>query len=63
MAKETDLLRDPVTMASQRYREQIEAFKVQYVPKPSRKDFNAISQLYGVRPEVLLRAGRSNGNS
>ena len=36
MAKETDLLRDPITMASERYREQINAFKDQHVPKPKR---------------------------
>ena len=36
MAKETDLLRDPINLASQRYWEQINAFKDQHVPKPKR---------------------------
>jgi hypothetical protein len=33
--KETDLLRDPLSVAQTRYREQIQAFKDQYIPKPS----------------------------
>ena len=55
MAKETDLLKDPIIMASQRYREQVEAFKTQYVPKPKRKDFNEWARSHGMRPEILLR--------
>ena len=31
--KETNLLRDPVTSAASRYREQVDAFKEQYIPK------------------------------
>ena len=31
--KETDLLRDPVSSAQIRFREQVEAFKEQYIPK------------------------------
>ena len=34
--KETDLLRAPVSSAQLRYQEQIEAFKLQYIPKPKR---------------------------
>ena len=63
MAKAPDLLRDPIAMASERYKEQIESFKQQYVPKPSIKNFNAIAELYGARPEVLLGTRRNNGNS
>ena len=31
--KETDLLRDPILAAASRYREQVDAFKAQYIPK------------------------------
>jgi hypothetical protein len=31
--KETDLLRDPLAVAQTRYREQIQAFKDQYIPE------------------------------
>ena len=31
--KQTDLLRDPVTMASTRYKEQIDSFKAQFIPR------------------------------
>ncbi len=34
MAKETDLLKDPLSLAQQRYQEQVNAFKSQYLPKP-----------------------------
>ena len=33
--KQTDLLRDPVTMASARYQEQIDSFKAQFIPTPT----------------------------
>ena len=57
--KETDLLRAPVSAAQLRYQEQIEAFKLQYIPKPRRKDFNAWARGNNLRPDVLL--GRRNG--
>ena len=31
--KETDLLRDPLAVAQQRYQEQVQAFKDQYIPR------------------------------
>ena len=31
--KETDLLRDPLAVAQQRYQEQVQAFKGQYIPR------------------------------
>ena len=31
--KETDLLRYPISTAASRYREQVDAFKAQYIPK------------------------------
>ena len=37
MAKETDLLNDPLQVAQQRYQEQITAFKNQFIPKPTSK--------------------------
>ena len=37
MAKETDLLKDPVSVAQLRYREQISAFKAQYLPDPKKE--------------------------
>tara|TARA_Y100000817_G_scaffold314933_1_gene316160 strand:- start:4562 stop:4735 length:174 start_codon:yes stop_codon:yes gene_type:complete len=33
MAKETDLLNDPLLTAKQLYKEQVQAFKDQYIPK------------------------------
>tara|TARA_Y100000310_G_scaffold276124_1_gene293071 strand:+ start:198 stop:371 length:174 start_codon:yes stop_codon:yes gene_type:complete len=53
--KETDLLRDPVGIAQTRYREQVQAFKDQYIPKPTRAEFNEWARSHGFRPEVLLR--------
>ena len=35
--KDTDLLNDPLNVAQTRYREQIDAFKNQYIPKPNTK--------------------------
>mgnify|MGYP003147317891 CR=1 FL=1 len=32
--KDTDLLNDPLALAQTRYREQVNAFKNQYLPKP-----------------------------
>jgi len=32
--KDTDLLNDPLSVAQTRYREQVNAFKNQYLPKP-----------------------------
>ena len=31
--KETDLLRDPLAVVQQRYQEQVQAFKDQYIPR------------------------------
>ena len=43
MAKKyTDLLNDPVVLAKTRYREQIDAFKNQYIPKPNKRDMRKI---------------------
>ena len=53
--KETDLLRDPLGIAQSRYREQVQAFKDQYIPKPTRAAFNEWARSHGFRPEVLLR--------
>ena len=36
--KDTDLLNDPLVLAQTRYREQVDAFKNQYFPKPSRRN-------------------------
>jgi hypothetical protein len=33
--KQTDLLRDPVSLAQTRYQEQVDAFKAQYIPTPT----------------------------
>ena len=33
MAKETDLVNDPLLTAKQLYKEQVQAFKDQYIPK------------------------------
>ena len=52
--KETDLLRDPLAAAQQRYQEQVQAFKDQYIPKPTRADLNDWARSHGVRPDMLM---------
>ena len=51
--KETDLLRDPLKLAQSRYQEQIQAFKEQYIPKPTRATFNEWARSHGFNPDVL----------
>ena len=53
MAKETDLLRDPINLASQRYLEQINAFKDQHVPKPKRNALRNWAEQNGYRIKAL----------
>jgi len=36
--KDTDLLNDPLAVAQTRYREQVDSFKNQYLPKPSKRN-------------------------
>ncbi len=36
--KDTDLLNDPLSVAQTRYREQVNAFKNQYLPKPKKSN-------------------------
>ena len=50
---ETDLLRDPVGMAQLRYREQIDAFKEQFIPKPPRNALSKYANEAGLRVDVL----------
>ena len=52
MAKETDLLKDPVSVAQLRYREQISAFKAQYLPDP-KKEVKDYADKYGYRLDAL----------
>jgi|TARA_Y100000004_G_C8953398_1_gene429639 hypothetical protein len=47
MAKETDLLKDPLALAQQRYQEQISSFKDQFIPKPSVRKQNKINEQFG----------------
>ena len=51
--KETDLLRDPLVLAQQRYQEQVQAFKDQYIPKPSRRAMNKAFRNFKLDPEIL----------
>ena len=51
--KETDLLRDPVGIAQSRYREQVQAFKDQYIPKPPRNALRKWAEEHGFRIEAL----------
>ena len=51
--KETDLLRDPLSLAQTRYREQVQAFKDQYIPKPGRAEFNEWARSKGLNPKIL----------
>ncbi len=54
--KETDLLRDPLGIAQSRYREQVQAFKDQYIPKPTGREIGAVLRRYGLDPSLLRRA-------
>lgn len=47
MANETDLLKDPLALAQQRYKEQVNAFKDQFIPKPSARKSNQIDKQFG----------------
>ena len=51
--KETDLLRDPVGIAQSRYREQVQAFKDQYIPKPPRNILSKFADEHGFRISKL----------
>ena len=53
MAKETDLLRDPLEAAQLRYQEQLKAFTEQYVPKQSTRKINEFARSYGVLPSAV----------
>ena len=54
MAKETDLLKDPVSLAQLRYKEQVDAFKAQYIPKPPRSQIKNMLRKQHLRPEIIL---------
>ena len=48
--KDTDLLNDPLALAQTRYREQVDSFKNQYLPKPK----NPIKEFFksqGINPK------------
>jgi hypothetical protein len=53
--KETDLLRDPVSSAQLRFREQVEAFKTQYIPKPKRNSLGDLALKYGLDVNELRK--------
>ena len=53
MAKETDLLRDPLVAAQIKYQEQIVAFKEQFIPKQSSRKINEFTRSYGFSPDIL----------
>jgi hypothetical protein len=55
MAKETDLLNDPLASAQLRYREQIDAFKDQFIPKPKRNPINELLIQNNMRPNAVFR--------
>ena len=52
MAKETDLLKDPVSTAQLRYREQIDAFKAQFLTDEN-KALSKFANEKGYRLDVL----------
>ena len=53
MPKKTDLLKDPVALAQQRYKEQVNAFKDEYLPKPSSNGRNRILRQHGINPNLF----------
>ena len=54
MAKETDLLRDPLEAAQVRYQEQLQAFTEQYVPKESSRKRNEFARNFGFSPNIFM---------
>ena len=50
MAKETDLLKDPLALAQQRYKDQISSFKDEFIPKPSTRKSNQFLAQHGLNP-------------
>lgn len=53
MPKKTDLLKDPVALAQQRYQEQVNAFKDEFIPKPSNRGRNKFLIEHGINPEFF----------
>jgi len=52
--KDTDLLNDPLVVAQTRYREQIDLFKNQYLPKPNKTSvFKVLRDELQLPPELL----------
>tara|TARA_R110002110_G_scaffold268350_1_gene484197 strand:- start:424 stop:612 length:189 start_codon:yes stop_codon:yes gene_type:complete len=52
--KNTDLLNDPLAVAQTRYREQVDSFKNQYLPKPSkRRSSQILRDELELSPELL----------
>ena len=52
MAKETDLLKDPVSLAQQRYQEQVASFKTQFLTDEN-KALRQFANEKGYRLDVL----------
>ena len=57
--KQTDLLRDQVSMAQTRYQEQVDAFKAQYIPTPTNPVRDLLKQ-NGIDFEILSSSPNSN---
>ena len=53
MPKKTELLKDPVALAQQRYKEQVNAFKDEFLPKPSSNGRNRILRQHGINPNLF----------
>jgi len=52
--KDTDLLNDPLVVAQTRYREQVDSFKNQYLPKPSKANrLKVLRDELQLPPELL----------
>ena len=55
--KDTDLLNDPLNVAKTRYREQIDSFKNQYLPKPNINKTKKILEPEDLLKETLKKLG------
>ena len=60
--KNTDLLNDPLNVAKTRYREQIDSFKNQYLPKPNINKTKKILEPLGLSEDLLKETLKKLGN-
>jgi len=60
--KDTDLLNDPLFVAQTRYREQIDAFKNQYIPKPNINNAKKMLEPFNLSEDLLKETLKKLGS-